>query len=201
VTVRPLAPNLDSSRLARRAAAPAGLAVAALLMAPLVLRAPAPVTPPPSASESPPAGAAQHEIIAANHPGGYEFSYPSGWQVGHKGVNTTVTNPAGDVAIAIGPAPRGKLRAVSFTFARQVRSSYDNARIDAVRRESVGKRTALVVTGHGTNSSGVRLRWATLTIRDRSRNLGVAVFTDKRSEPEKVMPGLHLIVGSLHRAG
>ena len=67
-----------------------------------------------------------------------------------------------------------------------------------MQRESVGERTALVVTGHGTNSSGVRLRWATLTIRDRSRNLGIAVFTDTKSDPEKVMPGLHLIVGSLH---
>jgi hypothetical protein len=137
----------------------------------------------------------------ANQLGGYRLEYPVGWTATAMSATTRVASAERDVVVGIGRAPAGSLASASRAFTAAVLRVYRQVRIGSRTEQEVAERDAVLFAGTGVNATGVSVRWLTVTMRDGGRNLGVSVFTRADSDPERLLPMLHTLIGSIEPIG
>lgn len=131
-----------------------------------------------------------------NRKGGYEFSYPSGWQVDRAGTKTTLTSPDGVVAVGFGADPRTTPDNGVRRFVASIRGIYSKVVRTGTSRQEVAGRPAVIAAGKATNEAGRRLRWLGISLAGPERSYLITIFTVHDSDPLQVLPPVQDVVDS-----
>lgn len=134
-----------------------------------------------------------------NQLGGYRLEYPREWTATSMGATTKFSSPERDVVVGVGRAPVGSLARASTTFTGTVLRAYSDVRVGGEMRQTIDGRRALLVAGQAVNLTGASVRWMTITMTG-DPNLGISVFTRADSDPERLLPMLHALIGSVEPA-
>lgn len=156
---------------------------------------PAPSVPTPTAP-TPTAQSVRYTNAAA----GYSFLRPAGWEVSDSGTVSELTGPDQDVTVSFGVGADGGLRASSADLAASIEHTYDDARLEGPRRESIAGRRAVLIGGSAVNEEGTGLRFLAITLRVDDENYAIAVFVSDTSDPVRVLPAVEEIVASFQAA-
>lgn len=160
---------------------------------------------PPALSDSPPLSEAPVEEPLApvqgmethvNVDGGYGFRHPSGWEVTDDGTVSKLQSPVSDVVVSFGLMPRGNLGEASSRLVTSLQDAQRNTHIIGQQTDLIGGTPSVLVSGLGTNGSGLRVRFLAITVRGDPTNYAIAVFVPADSDASQLLPPIQRIVSS-----
>jgi hypothetical protein len=126
----------------------------------------------------------------------YEYRYPADWTLTEEGTASMLTSPDKGTVVSFGRGPEGSLDEASDQFVGLLQGSYQDVDLGAEQRQDIGGYPSIVVSGTGTNRSGVRIRFLAITVEGRQQNYAIGVFTAASSNPDQVLPQVQRIVES-----
>jgi hypothetical protein len=174
-----------------RRAMPAAMVVllAAVILA-LIVMLPGqeePVTPPPLRFDS---------TMHVNSQAGYSFRYPPPWSLSERATVSEVVSPSGDIVVSFGLGAEGALRDASDRLVASLLETYEQSELIGRETREVGGHSAMLVSGVGTNDSGIRVRFLAITVAADRVNYAIAVFTAADADPNVVLPIVERVVNS-----
>lgn len=101
------------------------------------------------------------------------------------------------VVVLVSRSEPGALRAVNRRLVQQMREGYRTVRVQGSRPERLHGRAGLSTYGSAVNRRGVRFRFVQTTLRARPRNLTVATFTARGTDPRWVLPRVNAVLDSV----
>ena len=108
----------------------------------------------------------------------YSFDLPEGWEVDNEDAVTKLLSPGNDIAIAIGPAPRGDVLSSSDRLVDGVADRYSDAITESRDLTRVGGNLGLTVAGTAVNEFGVKVRFSITTIEgSEDKNYAITSFS------------------------
>jgi hypothetical protein len=150
-------------------------------------------SPPPDSTATAPLPATQ---VHANRAGGFSFRSPVGWISSDLGTTTTLANADHSIVITFGPGSAPGLQEGSDELVGSMRREYRDVTLLERDQAKIQGSSALMVSGTGTNGSGVHIRFLAITVAGGDRTYDIGVFTDANADPAVVLPPAQQIVGS-----
>jgi hypothetical protein len=148
--------------------------------------------PPPPPEPTASASTLQH----VNESGAFSFRYPAQWVATDQGTTSKVSAPDDSIVVTFAPGPRAGLERASDELVASVRSEYRDVEILATDQADIEENPALMVSGLGTNATGLRIRFLAIAVTESNQTYSILVFTDASADPAMVLPPTQDIVGS-----
>jgi hypothetical protein len=129
------------------------------------------------------------------HPeGGFAVAVPRGLRVQRAGAVVRLTRPDRSLVVIVGPAETGSLAEAERRLLTRMRAEYRKLSVIGREPTRVDDRRARTVFGKAVNSSGVRLRYAVVTVHAGQRNFSIATYTAHDADPGDVLPQVNAVV-------
>jgi hypothetical protein len=132
-----------------------------------------------------------------NDVGEFDFRYPRGWQVEHKGPTTRVFNRPHDAIVALGPAPEGDVLDLGDDVVASLEGSYSRVRVLDRDVATGGSGIRMTLTGRATNKDQVELRFLVVLIEGVNRNYLASAFTKSDREASAALKRVEEVAASL----
>ncbi len=176
-----------------RMVVPVQIAVVALLVgsyfAYLAVRGSDEDRPAASASAS---GSEPERLVSAK--GGFAIGVPDGVTATKDGRTVTLRTQDKALVVVVGPIGSGALSAGADAFIRSLKVSYTEVRVLRSEKQRVDGRDALATSGEAVNSRKVPIRFVSLAVKARPRNVAITTFAAADADPADVLPITNAIV-------
>jgi hypothetical protein len=128
---------------------------------------------------------------------GYQFSYPTDWDISKSPTATVLSDPGGQVVISFDGAPPGLLQAASHQVVEDLTAAYVGTEIIATDSGRTPQEyPSIVVGGTATDGSGVDIRFLVVTIEGPDqKNRALSIRFPADTDPDDVNAVL-AVVGS-----